>query len=265
MKRTGKVLLLALALVLLFALPVGAAAKKNTFVKKNGNYYYYNSKGKKAKGLTTVGKKTYYFDSNGVQRLGWRVIGGKYYYFYISNGKKGYMAKSKTIDGIRLNSKGAATGGSEASRKLWVLAKAQTLVDANTTPSMSKAAKRKAMYVYTKNAYGNVIIPDLMNSGSNWDVYYAEFLFSRRYGDCYAYAAGFAYFMNAIGYSDVIIEHSGSHCWVNWKNHFFDPHWDMTYRSMLCYNAKLSQCGVGGRPNWDAIAIGGKPVDSMGW
>ena len=256
--------LLALLAVLLLALPAGAATKKNTFVKSGKKYYYYNSKGKKAKGLTTVGKKTYYFDSNGVQRVGWRVIDGRYYFFTIKNGKKGCMVKSSKVDGITLNSKGVATGGSEAARKLWVLAKAQSIVDSQTQPADTKANKRLIMYVYTKNRYKNIIIPNLFTSGS-WDVPYAEWLYTRGTGDCYAYAAGYAYFLNAIGYNSVYVEHSGNHAWVSRKGYYFDPHWDMTYKTMLCYNVKASLSGVGKRPDWSSIVVGAAPIDSLGW
>lgn len=64
-----------------FGFCAGAGAK-NKFVKaSNGNVYYYNAQGKKAKGLVTVNGKKYYFASNGVQRTGWRCVKKKYYFF----------------------------------------------------------------------------------------------------------------------------------------------------------------------------------------
>ncbi len=62
---------------------------------------YINRKGKKATGLTKIGRRTYYFDRNGVQRTGWRKIQKHYYYFYPGSGKKGYMATGLTKIGKR--------------------------------------------------------------------------------------------------------------------------------------------------------------------
>ena len=89
--------------------PVQAAVQKQ-FVYQNGNYYYYNSAGKKVKGwYTSPSGVRYYFDSRtgaakpGIQKLngktycfsskgkmltGWQTVKGKRYFF---NKKTGCM------------------------------------------------------------------------------------------------------------------------------------------------------------------------------
>lgn len=59
-KKYGLMILLALFCCILFSVSAQAAGAKNKFVKaSNGNVYYYNAQGKKAKGLVTVnGKNT---------------------------------------------------------------------------------------------------------------------------------------------------------------------------------------------------------------
>ncbi|MFF2877892.1 S8 family serine peptidase [Gottfriedia sp. NPDC057991] len=76
---------------------------KTGWVVENGKKYYYNSKGVKVVGLTTIGGKKYYFDKDGVMKTSWVVINGKRYYFdkygvmktswLELNGKKYYFDK----------------------------------------------------------------------------------------------------------------------------------------------------------------------------
>ena len=107
-RRMLRRFLLLLAVLTLFCSGQAFAAKKNKWVKKNGYWYYYNSEGKKSKGLTVIGKKTYYFDDTGKQRVGWRKIGDTYYKFR-QKGKTGaYMYTSIKQEGITLGKRGRA-------------------------------------------------------------------------------------------------------------------------------------------------------------
>lgn len=75
------------------AQPVQAAAK-NRFVKRHGACYYYNSRGKKVRGLQTINGKTYYFDSRGRRQTGMQRVRGKVRYFDPS---QGYMVRNKVV------------------------------------------------------------------------------------------------------------------------------------------------------------------------
>ncbi|WP_088013154.1 S8 family serine peptidase [Gottfriedia acidiceleris] len=70
---------------------------KTGWVVENGKKYYYNSKGVKAVGLTTIGGKKYYFDKDGVMKTSWVVINGKRYYF----DKYGVMKTSWLVLGTK--------------------------------------------------------------------------------------------------------------------------------------------------------------------
>ena len=64
------------------AVSVSAAAYKSEFVKKNGKWYYYDSKGNLCKGwYRTSGGAIYYFGSDGAARPGLQKIDNKYYFF----------------------------------------------------------------------------------------------------------------------------------------------------------------------------------------
>jgi glucan-binding repeat-containing protein len=77
-----------------------SSGKKRTscWVKSDGKYYYFNSKGvmlkkkwvekkyyvtadgSRASGFTTISKKTYYFASNGLRKTGWLTVDGQRYW-----------------------------------------------------------------------------------------------------------------------------------------------------------------------------------------
>ena len=223
-----------------------AAAYKKQWVKSNSCYYYYDASGNKAVGLKTIGKKTFYFDESGIQRTGWRNIDGYYYFFRPAHARNGYMLKNHTVDGIQLLANGKAVVNDSNELKLNVMFAASALVDKYTKPTWTFARKRYTMFRHTI-PYGNAVISDYSHY-SNWDVQYAYFLYYRGYGDCYAFAAGFAYFMNAIGYHNVILTHSGGHCWVEWNDHLFDPHYHKAYPYVNTYYVSRAQDGTEGRP-----------------
>ncbi len=264
-EQKGQLLLMALACLLLAlgSRATARAATKTGFVESGSKYYYYDENGRKATGLTKIGSKTYYFDASGVQRTSWRRIGSSWYYFYPANGSRGKMMTKTWVDGIYLKKSGKAKASTTAQkRKLAVMVHASQMLDALTKPAQSKAKKRKIMFEYTKTHYGNVIIPDLTGD-ENWDIAYAEFLFNQGYGDCYAFAAGFAYFMNAIGYNGVWMEHSGTHAWVHYKSYYYDPHWAESFGSAIAYHVPSSLSGVGKRPHWRNIFLEGRLIDDI--
>ena len=82
--------------------------KYNKWEKKNGYRFYYNDRGRKARGLTKIKGKKYLFDKRGRQQHGWQKVNNAYYYFYLTPGKKGYMASNTTINGISLKKNGKA-------------------------------------------------------------------------------------------------------------------------------------------------------------
>ena len=65
----------------------GVTENKNTWVENDGKYYYYNYKGKLAKGWLRIRDKTYYLNTETGERYsGWLKYNGKYYYFDAETG-----------------------------------------------------------------------------------------------------------------------------------------------------------------------------------
>lgn len=109
MKKMIKTLAITLTLALAFSTPVNAA--KNKLVKKSGNYYFYNSKGKKITGWKTVKGKKYYFDKKTKKAVkGYKKIGKKFYHFN-KNGQLSGSGLKKVKGKLYYFSKGIAKKG----------------------------------------------------------------------------------------------------------------------------------------------------------
>lgn len=75
---------------------VAAALRKNEWVSERDQYYYYNDKGEKSRGLTEVDGSTYYFDAKlSYMKKGWVSIDGQKHYF----GEDGAMATGSVQTG----------------------------------------------------------------------------------------------------------------------------------------------------------------------
>lgn len=259
MKRTNvkkPLFLLIFVCTLLFVTcTVNAAPKyRNQWLKKEkyGKVLYYDENGKKATGLTKIGKKYYYFSSKGIQQTGWQRIDGNYYFFQIRSGKSGYMITSKKINGITLSKSGKAVYNSTQLRKLNVMIEANKLMSSVTDGNMNKQQKlykcfeRSVAFHYGRSGA-------FMEYLSNWDVVYAENMLCKKPdgGNCYAFAAGFAYLANAIGYTDVNVVSSGGHGWAEVNGKVFDPDWaKVTGQTNTYFAMDYSLSGISGRPRY---------------
>lgn len=90
MKRKKAVYVLLVLFAVLALMPMKADAAWKT---KNGETFYYNTKGRKVKGWLIYQGKKYYLNEKGVLQTGWQQIDGHYYYF--SKGRKQYGAALK--------------------------------------------------------------------------------------------------------------------------------------------------------------------------
>lgn len=261
-KTTIRFLLAAAVLCLLFASNAFAAkTKKKTaprhvseWVKKKGCMYYYNKKGKRLKGLQKIGKKTYYFDKSYAQRVGWRKIGSEYYFFAIRYGKKGYMLKNQTVNGIRLRKSGRAVQTEYALRKLGIMVKCAKIVDQQTNINQSKSEKLYTVFEHVKNDYSGRDIGGFNGSG-DWEMRYSEYMLWGGWGDCYSFGSLFAFLANAVGYSECWAVSDGGHGYAKVGNLWYDPNWAGVIGTWKCYGVPDYLCGQSGRPNWARYAL----------
>lgn len=73
------------------------AYAKNTWLKINGSYYYFNKRGYAHKGWLTYNGQRYYLSKNGA-RTTWTSLNGKWYYFK----KNGVLSQYKKSDQVLL-------------------------------------------------------------------------------------------------------------------------------------------------------------------
>lgn len=262
MNSKKKKILLLFFLAALWICAANVQAAGSRWVCTGGHYYYVTSKGRWLTGLQKINKRQYYFDSKAIQRTGWRKIGNNYYFFRMYGGKKGYMLKGKTVDGVKLQSDGRAVVTGRAAQKLPVMVKAQTIVDSITTETMKKPVKRKICFDYICNNCADIPPGNLFSGNSNWDISYAQSLFSRWSGDCFSFSCATAYLFHACGIQNVEICSTGLHCWIELKKLFYDPHWT-NYGGATVYAMPASLSGVGKRPPLAGTALYRRNLDKI--
>ncbi len=143
--------------------------------------------------VTKDGKKYYYIEGEPV--TGWNKISGKYYYFATSAKSKGVLQKNKIV-GTKKKRYYVDKNGVRVTAKEVKLA--VKFVDAHTKSGWSKDKKLKACFNYlwkhyTYQRFYDKAKPAKMPS-------YAKYMFSKKKGNCYRYAAAFAYIARVLGY-----------------------------------------------------------------
>ena len=242
---------------------VSIPKKKKGWVTYEGNkYYYQNSKivtgwktiggkkyyfqktsepaGQMATGWQEISGKKYYFVKSGSKKgqmvTGWKTISGKKYYFTTSGKKKGQMVTGwqkigKTYyyfnaSGARVNSK--TTNSSRAadktgSAKQKTYRRAQAIVSMITTADMTKEEKLRTCFDYVMKTYTGRRPRTPHYTGTDWPVVYANDMFLDGSGNCFSYAAAFAFMAKACGYKKVYACNSTGHGWCEIDGKVYDP------------------------------------------
>lgn len=232
--------------------PQEEGAKENgsgsNWREKNNGFYYYENK-KALTGLCEINGKFYLFNKKGMQQNGWQKYKDDYYFFHTANGKKGYMAVSEKVNGIRLAKDGKAVLTAESRTKLDVLIKANEIVQKATKPAMDKAEKLRKSFDYLLSHYKYRGSPDF-ESSSRWEQEYAMAMFKEGHGNCYAYGAAFAFLANAVGYKECYAVSSGGHGWAEVNGRVYDPSWSLIDKRNSYFGVSFDLSGKGGRPNY---------------
>lgn len=236
------------------------AAKKNGWIKQGGYKYYY-SNGVKATGFRNIDGYTYYFSKKahgkapkGVAIKGWHKIKGSYYYF---DRTKGFMARGKKVDGIKVELDGTADETSYAVSKIETMMRARKLVKNITKPTDSRKTKRKKVFKYmTKVPYIGYHFLKNVRDQKDWDIIMAndvldENAHATNGGECTAMACALGYLLHECGYKTVYITDDDSslygdaHSWVEIDGKAFDPLFARTKGWNNYYNASYNHNGSG--------------------
>ncbi len=223
--------------------PTPTVKKRPAKWKSSKGYVYCKlGNGKKAKGLVKIKGKTYFFDKKGRQRTGWRKVSGNYRFFTIANGAKGSMVKSKTINGVKLDSEGIAKLTTNSKLELEIMAKANKRLDAIAKPGESKAAKLKKVWNWLKKSCTEHGVRANNRGTKGWHRAYARDIIFNKGGDCDSFAAGFTYLANAVGMKSCKIVSTGGHGWSEINGRVYDPEYSRGTAEV--YNRSYSNPGV---------------------
>lgn len=166
----------------------------DTLVNDGDKSYYVDKSGKLGTAWYKKGSKKYYY-SSGKMVTGWKKISGKTYYFSKDKKNKGELVTSTIVDDGKksyyVDDKGIRVNTQEMNL-------AVKFVQDHTKESWSKSKKLKACYDYLWKNYPYERFyespsPSKMPS-------YARYMLKYKQGNCYRYAAAFAYIARVIGY-----------------------------------------------------------------
>lgn len=167
------------------------------WIKADGRTYYSNRNGKLQSGLKKIDQKTYYFsEENNRMLTGWQEIDDKTYYFSSSEENKGMMLKN-CIAGTKKEGY-CYVDGSGIQIKASEVKKAVAFVISHTDPDTSRDVKLRECYdaLWKSCSYQRFYdIPSAKSMPA-----YANYMFAHKRGNCFRYAASFAYIAKVPGY-----------------------------------------------------------------
>ncbi len=238
------------------------------------NALYYRN-GKLADGKFTVGEDVYRL-KNGV-RSGLQTVGGKkYYYDAKGNLKKNGIVGSDTDGWYYANKNGVIdfnyVNGIVYNGSNWIVSngkakKAKTKAEITlfraakevykaTNTTMTKSQKLRACFDYAKKTYRefNPRIPHY--TGMDWPIVYANDMFVGGGGNCFSYAAAFAFMAKAIGYEEVYCCNSGGHGWAEIDGLIYDPEWSRHHSNYTYFGLDYDKIK---NPNYKGAIAAGYP------
>lgn len=200
------------------------------YVTVGGKMYYYNAKGVLQKnGLVGSTKEGFrYADKNGVINLKYTGLATNYAgTWYLKNGVLDRTLRTAvTVSGVDYNIlNGRAYKVSTTKDR--TLFRALKIVTKVTNSSMTKSQKLKACWDHLRTAYGECNPRNPEYYGTDWPEVYANDIFVDGTGNCFSYAAAFAYLAKAVGYSDCYACNSGGHGWSEVEGLVYDAEWSM--------------------------------------
>ncbi len=222
----------------------------------NGNKYRLSG-GLFRSGLQTIDGNKYYYDSTGnVQKNG--IVGSKNDGYYYAD-KKGVI-NFNYVNGVKHNGESWIVSNGKAKKATtksdMVLFRAAKEVAKATNTSMTKAQKLKACFDYCKKTYNefNPRIPHY--KGMDWPIVYANDMFVGKGGNCFSYAAAFAYMAKAIGYTEVYCCNSGGHGWAEIDGKIYDPEWSRHHSNYTYFGLDYNKIK---NPNYKGAIAAGYP------
>lgn len=189
---------------------------RNDWLKINGLVYHTDEAGHVQIGLVNVKGKNYFLYPNGTMlKSSFTQIGDGIYYF----GADGVMVTNKTINGFKIGPDGkvimptvtaqtpqtvtAEQVAASSTDRATLLATVQSIIGSVTNDSMSQEEKLLACYNYVMARVKYVRTYE--TPSGDWTPGYAMQVYQTGTGNCYRYAAAFAYLAKGLGYDVKVI------------------------------------------------------------
>ena len=217
---------------------------KGSFVKKKGNKYFKNKKGRLIKSrFFAKGGNIYYADSKGLISFGWKKIKGHYYFF---DRKSGKMIYDKRVDDISITKEGIAKESKKNVARIKVYLEAQKVVQAVSKSSDSRSKKLYKSYLWMKKfpyRQYRTMQAARKKHPDDWDVVFANDIFKKHKGCCASESCAFAFIAKVCGYEKVTIcsdDNELVHVWVDIGGRLYDPLFAESRGLKKNYNAKYT-------------------------
>ena len=184
----------------------------------------------------------------GSQSTGWFYAGadGKINYNYVNG------VEQNGVKWIVTNGKARKV----ATRSDEVLFRAAREAAKATNTSMTKQEKLWACFRYCQNTYNEKRPRTPHYLGLDWPLIYADDMFIRDGGNCFSYAAAFAFMAKAIGYTEVYGCNSGGHGWAEIDGRIYDPEWGRHYKNYTYFGLDYDEIR---NPNYKGAIAAKKP------
>lgn len=166
---------------------------KDSWLDVFGLKYHLSKDGYIQVGMTVIDGKTYYLYPEGMMATGWLQLPDGLYFFNAD----GTMAVNTTVGNYEIGSDGRAISNSPLAQTV------NTIIAAVTTPEMTGDEKLRACYQWVmdncsyKRSYET--------PSGDWTGTYALEILTTGQGNCYRYAAGFAYLAKGLGYETRVV------------------------------------------------------------
>lgn len=166
---------------------------KDSWLDVFGLRYHLDADGYIQVGMTQVEGKTYYLYPEGTMATGWLQLPDGLYFFNAD----GTMAVDTVVGGYEIGSDGKAVSNSPLSQVV------NTVIAAVTTPEMTNDEKLRACYQYILDNCSYKRTYD--TPAGDWTGAYALEMLTTGKGNCYRYAAAFAYLAKGLGYDVKVV------------------------------------------------------------
>lgn len=166
---------------------------KDSWLDVFGLKYHLSGDGYIQVGMTKIDGKTYYLYPEGTMATGWLQLPDGLYFFNAD----GTMAVDTTIGNYEVGKDGRAVSNSPLAQVV------NTIITAVSTPEMTQEEKLRSCYQWVidngsyKRSYDT--------PSGDWTGSYALEFLTTGQGNCYRYAAGFAYLAKGLGYETKVV------------------------------------------------------------